>query len=529
MTDPNIYLLWDGAGSAPTGWTEIDAAYQNKMILLGATALDTGGSDTAHTHTFASYSAGSTAPNIKLETGGGQPYCQTHSHNISSSPTEGTGSHVPAYKNFRCIYRSTTGWTGSIPSGAITMCDTVPTGWARHDDGSSYFIRIAASAGGTNGSASHTHSVVGSTDGPSSSSTYPSTYVTNLNTALNTHTHSFSGSTASTTNDYYYAGAGMVKASADTMVVTGIYALFDGTPDAHWDAVSATGYYMRCASGNTYASGGSYTSQSHSHSYSFASGASSSNALYWNVGTSALDAAGSTHAHTVSGNTNTANVQPAYVKLLLYKANSSYITTNTTTYTMDVLIKKLDITATATIDILIKKKNINLTYTMDALLQKTLTKAYTQDVHIIPWFTDLALNDVDVIVVDRYTTTYTMDLLNQKAHNATYDLDVLILAAGEQNLAFDSDLVLIQRRRFGYGATVPVIKYDITGSYGMQLEISNKPRHYTQYRDLPPKPATVVITTISYPSYNPGEIQNGKAQRYIDDQSTGVVVNSEDT
>jgi hypothetical protein len=315
----NVYNLSKTTGSVPSGWTEFTAG-ADRLILLSGTALSTSGSDTHNNHTASISLSTTSGDGTTSAIPTGVETTRSHSHTVSTV-TQGAGNHLPPYKNFRCFYRNVSGWDGSIPAESIVMNETVPAGWTAHDSGSSYFIRIASTYGGTGGALKHSHTLNGTCDqiGP--------TFNTKMGGAASGtpwgHTHTFSGSSAdSSDSDYYYSSIGLVTNSIKKYVKKDMHFLFDGDPGTKWSAITATNRLLRLSSTGSYATGGSHLAWSHSHTVSFTSDQCSSAAIYSSGGN------GDTmppHTHTVSGSLASLSVTPSYIVLHLYKALTDII------------------------------------------------------------------------------------------------------------------------------------------------------------------------------------------------------------
>ena len=158
--------------------------------------------------------------------------------------------------------------------------------------------------------------------------------------------------------------------------------------------------------------------------------------------------------------------------------------TQTKTYTVDVLFKKLGITKTYTIDSLFKKRDITTTYNIDAVLKKLgLTKNYTIDAllkklgitkeySVEALFKKLGVTKtytVDTIFqaqgVTTYTKTYTIDALLKKLGITTsYSIDTLFKKLGlTKTYTVDSTFVL--RKTKTYTLDTLLKKYGITRTY----------------------------------------------------------------
>jgi len=143
--------------------------------------------------------------------------------------------------------------------------------------------------------------------------------------------------------------------------------------------------------------------------------------------------------------------------------------TQTKTYTVDVLFKKLGLTKTYTTDTLFQKQNITKTYTIDTLLKKLgLTKDYSVDA----LFKKLGIPKtytIDTIfqaqAVTTKTKTYTIDTLLKKLGITTsYSIDTLFQKLGlTKTYTVDSTFVL--RKTKTYTLDTLLKKYNVTRTY----------------------------------------------------------------
>ncbi len=315
----NVYVFRSDS-STPSGWSEIGSGYRDRLCLCNG-ALETGGADN-HNHGISGWGC-TGSDNNRTDAGGinTQIAAASHTHVQGAAPIIGTASHLPPYKNFRLVYRSTIGWNGLVPSGAIVFRENVPTfGGSRTESGSSSFIRISGTAGGTGGSSSpHNHSVSGTT-GPNSQSMSKSIGTPDdVCWGKLSHTHDYSGTSENASApDYYYWACGLIQASANTFIQANSYLLFDGTPDSKWEVTTAANnHYLRISSTNSIITGGSYLAYNHTHTFSFYS--------YMNAWDYIVDGSGNAsdgrHGHTISFTlAGDANLYPSFVKLTLARA-----------------------------------------------------------------------------------------------------------------------------------------------------------------------------------------------------------------
>ena len=325
----NVYVAREDA-TTPDGWTEVAAGYKDKLILGNGTGLETGGADT-HNHTsMTGWSASSVTPASAGSTAGtGSNVIRSgysHSHIAPASFTCTSTNHLPPYKNFRMLYRDVSGWNFVLPSGSICYKETTHAKYDRCDDGSSYFLRIAATAGGTGGATSHNHVASGNTGVPSGSNITCGTGSED-NWYSATHVHSFGFTSSSSTISYSYWSCGLVKSNDLTLIVKDLYLWFDGTPPAMFETVTdATDKYMKVSSDNSVAY--ATNSAAHTHTCSGTSG-NSSGVAGANYDTTRV--IGDTHTHSISFTLASVTPVPSYTRFTLAKtlydiANSVIIT-----------------------------------------------------------------------------------------------------------------------------------------------------------------------------------------------------------
>jgi hypothetical protein len=315
----NVYVLRDDS-ETPSGWTEIGASYRDKLIKGNGTPLATGGTDTHQHTTLDSWSCGYAGVSGS-ETHSGSAFSRadggrihTHGYGTLSCTLE---NHIPPYKNFRLLYRSLTGWNYTVPSGSILFKASTHSKYDRYDNGQSYFIRIASTAGGTGGATSHTHVASGNTG--SQDPNYACGVVDGvaITLASSTHTHSYSFTSSSSTISFSSWACGLVKSNVLTTVVKDLYMFFDDTPTSMFEVVSgADDMFLKVSADN------SVTIESHSSAHTHTC---SGNTGYPNETGNPDDtytgyyATVYAHVHSVSFTLHTVTPEPSYVRLKLAK------------------------------------------------------------------------------------------------------------------------------------------------------------------------------------------------------------------
>ena len=331
--DGHMLLFWDG-GTAPTGWSCVsctggDPFYQ-KFIRGNDTYGGTGGAAT-HTHT-ATGSVDSTSDAMPARANGGTGI-NSNAHTHSFTPAIGSASNLPNYRQLEVIRYNSPGNPLTIPAGAIAFFDsTVPAGWVQYSSQNGYYIRGEGTAGSTGGSNTHTHTITGTTSGPSGGEGARVTNAQQSNVSSNTHTHSVSGTSAAANNEPPYIEVVLGKVTADSGLTNSMYAMWDDTPTTEWIEKSASGgpmYQKFLKPSSSYGTTGGASTHTHADT-SFASGPPVGTTTSRSGGT--LAASSDTHTHTVhvTNFSNAANVPP-YIDVIIAKyqppstlAQSSY-------------------------------------------------------------------------------------------------------------------------------------------------------------------------------------------------------------
>jgi len=315
----NMILFWDGAGTAPSGWSFLSdsgGAFYQRLPRGAATYGGTGGTDT-HSHTVSLVSLG--APATTAAKGGGTNVSiSTHTHTLASGSTDAV-SNLPSYRNLRVI--TSTGMPTTIPMGAIAIFDTTaPSGWTRYSFQDDYFVRGEATAGGTGGSNDHTHNVTISLAAASGNLGVANRGTTAL-VAKNNHTHGTnSGPSASGDNRPPYITVILAKTDSDTAIPAGMIAMFDASPTGNWSVLSAGGAFTsRFIVGSSgYGTTGGLGTHTHANSNIPSAGPTETVKAQIDTPTVSVSSAGHTHSVTVSF--NSPSYLPPYVDVIFAKA-----------------------------------------------------------------------------------------------------------------------------------------------------------------------------------------------------------------
>lgn len=317
----HMLLFWDG-GAVPSGWSCVscnpgDDFYQ-RFIRGEASYGATGGADT-HTHT-ADGNTDTSATSGRSSAGSG--IIRGHTH--TATPTIGSASNLPVYRQVEVIRANDSGTPSTIPSGAIAPFDaTVPAGWTRYSAQDGNYIRGELTIGSTGGSNTHSHSISGTTDQGSGVLVAPNTGGTQGAVAADDHTHTFSGTSDTQNNEPPYITTILGKVSSDSPAPAGMLAMWDGPISVVWTSLSSSGgpfyqNFMKPASsyGTT---GGSAT---HAHGTSVLATSTPSNTV--NSRTGGTNTASGTHTHNITiDNFSTESNLPPYIDVIIAKLSGS--------------------------------------------------------------------------------------------------------------------------------------------------------------------------------------------------------------
>ncbi len=237
----------------------------------------------------------------------------SNAHTHSFTPAIGSASNLPNYRQLEVIRYNSPGNPLTIPAGAIAFFDsTVPAGWVQYSSQNGYYIRGEGTAGSTGGSNTHTHTITGTTSGPSGGEGARVTNAQQSNVSSNTHTHSVSGTSAAANNEPPYIEVVLGKVTADSGLTNSMYAMWDDTPTTEWIEKSASGgpmYQKFLKPSSSYGTTGGASTHTHADT-SFASGPPVGTTTSRSGGT--LAASSDTHTHTVhvTNFSNAANIPP---------------------------------------------------------------------------------------------------------------------------------------------------------------------------------------------------------------------------
>lgn len=236
----NMLLFWDGA-TIPTGWTCVsctagDPFYQR--FIMGSSTYNATGGATTHTHTSVGtvYAVGAASTE---SAGSGAIEVAGHTHTYT--PTLSAGSNIPPYRQLRVIRYNSAGEPASIPTGAIAIFDaTVPTGWTRYNAQDGNFIYGENTVGTTGGSATHQHTISGSTGASVGDSVGSRGGGVQAAAASDAHTHTVSGGTGSVNNEPPYVGVLLGKLDATTTPPNSMISMWTEDVPTGWVTMSSS-------------------------------------------------------------------------------------------------------------------------------------------------------------------------------------------------------------------------------------------------------------------------------------------------
>lgn len=261
-----MLLFWDGA-SAPSGWTCVscsggDPFYQ--VFPRGNETYGGTGGATTHGHTASGSVAATTSQTIENQTG---TVISSGGHGHSFTPSIGSASNLPSYRQLKIIRADTAGEPATLPAGAIGLFDaSVPGGWSTYSAQNGFYPRGEGTAGTSGGSNTHTNSVTGTT-GAGSGSTGARTTGTQVSAADPAHTHTVSGNSPSANHEPPYIEVIFGQLGSDSAPPDGLLAMWDDEVPSNWSRVSgASGAFNQVFLKGASSYGATGGSSSHGHS-----------------------------------------------------------------------------------------------------------------------------------------------------------------------------------------------------------------------------------------------------------------------
>lgn len=320
----DLIIMWDGSGSAPTGWTYISDSggdlYQ-KMPRGASSYGGTAGSDT-HTPTMSYVSEGAGAT-VNIDPVGTAFADGNHSHNSFSASSVTSATSLPSYSSLRFI-KYNTGIPTQIPSGGIVMFDaTVPTGFTRYSAQDGLFLRGDATAGSTGGASTNNHSVTYTLTAEGGAAR-GAIGITATRAGLSGHTHNGAGTSDSITHNPINVQVILGKANSDINLPSGAIGMFDASVSAPWTLLSGSGgvfenRYIQANSTYSTALG----SATHTHAnQAITSGAPGNAAAV--ITTPVFAASTNTHTHSVTVSYGASDNAPVYRDVIIAKYEPVY-------------------------------------------------------------------------------------------------------------------------------------------------------------------------------------------------------------
>lgn len=312
-------LIFAATSTTPTGWTCVSCAatstFYQRLVVGSSTYGGTGGAST-HTHTASG--AVNTSATANAENNAGAFVSQvTHSHIYT--PTIGSTSNLPAYRDLKVLQSNSAGEPATIPAGAVLMFDTtLPAGWSSVSSLVGRYVRGENGITATGSANTHTHAISGSTDAASGATVNSRTGGAQVTSAALTHTHTVSTSTGAVSQEPPYIEVIFASTTVATATPTGALTMWTDTQPAGWLSQSADAtdpFNNKFPKGS--ASYGN-TSGGETHTHSDMSGITSSAVVGTDNARSGATGSSNTHTHQIdmTGFT-TSNHMPPYVGAII--------------------------------------------------------------------------------------------------------------------------------------------------------------------------------------------------------------------
>ena len=175
--------------SLPSGWITVG---NEGRYIRGSNTYGTTGGAASHGHSASGTTGGPSALSSYI-TGSSNTYPTTdHTHSYSVSTDQ--VANEPPYLDVIVAYPNS---ATNLVGGMIAFFDNLPPlGWEALDLANQRFLRISSAYGTTGGSASHSHTISGTTSAPNATASY-NAYGTPELGATASHTHSFNFQTSS--------------------------------------------------------------------------------------------------------------------------------------------------------------------------------------------------------------------------------------------------------------------------------------------------------------------------------------------
>lgn len=296
-----------------------DNTLVNRWPMGSSTYARTGGAST-HTTTGVASVGPASGQASNIGNGGTAIVYKDHTHSIGA-PTISVGNHVPLSLSLKA-YKNKNAGEQNVPAGALLFFEEIPTGWTEYTAMNGRYPYGAASAGTTNGVATHTHTVTSSTNVPIGGGTYISGSRSPGLSDKN-HVHSVpSVSTVAVANNPPYVTYRMASANANGPIPNGAIAMWDQDPAIGWLNLSAEGGVLENKFVRVESSAGS-TGGSETHTHADILGVrtnTSATVSRYPLGASNPYGSASSHTHLVDYTSfSTATNLPPYATVIFGK------------------------------------------------------------------------------------------------------------------------------------------------------------------------------------------------------------------
>lgn len=301
--------------TCPVGWTAMSTLNSGNYYIRGGTAaVGTTGGSSSHTHSATITTGGPSKTDSVGPQTSDNDNATAHNHTHTWSGITGSANNTPPY--YDLVFCQATGIPQSLPTNYVGMFTSTPTGWTRFSALDNRFLRANTSAGGTGGTSTHSHSVSGTF--PVTATMLADNGDNERQVSRNTHTHSFSMTSGTTSSLPAYSTLIFAKPNSPETLVDGQIAMMstNDEPPLGWTRYTSLDNKMPYGSSTAETTGGSDT---HTHTLPVVTTGSDSTSV--SVDTGNTRSAGETgHTHnTVATNTASANLLPPYYTMSFYQ------------------------------------------------------------------------------------------------------------------------------------------------------------------------------------------------------------------
>lgn len=306
-------------GTCPGGWTALTTLNSGNYYLRGGTAAvgTTGGAST-HTHS-ASLTTGTPSSTENTHSGGWPGSSPTHTHSATVT-TASSGSAPPYYD---LVYCQASGIPTSLTTSFMGLFPSTPAGWTRFTALDNAFPRANTTAGGTGGSATHTHSVSG-TFGSGATRGVDESISAGDFIARGDHTHTFSTTSQSASSLPAYLTTVYAKPNSTDTLEDGQIVMMSSntTPPLGWTRYTSLDDKFAYGSATSGTTGGSDT-----HINAISSFSTNSASGQINLESYTTDVATQNHSHTVNAaDTASGSTLPPYYTVSYYQRQTDSTT-----------------------------------------------------------------------------------------------------------------------------------------------------------------------------------------------------------